>query len=95
MSENNRDMERELFEVRASTESTATELTQIRKALEGNGRPGLVQDVAKAQVQVETLEKRCDVLQSRIENMQKFMMGSLFTALLAIITSIGSALVGK
>jgi hypothetical protein len=57
----------------------------IHKALLGNGRPGLIQDVAQIQVKVENSEADIAKIEASRENDHRFVMAGIATAIFSLV----------
>jgi hypothetical protein len=59
-------------------------LVGIHKALLGNGRPGLIQDVAQIQIKVENSESDIAKIEASRENDHRFVMAGIATAIFSL-----------
>ena len=60
------------------------QLEIIRRLIQGNGRPGLVQDVAKLQADASNMGDDVRSLQAKNEAQTRWLLASLFTTLVTI-----------
>lgn len=87
-----KDQVHELIALKMESEQLRKTLGGIKRAIEGNGRPGLVQDVATTIEKVSNMEKRLDSTVAKIENYQKLVISSLLGALVSLGVAVAAML---